>query len=332
MPPVDTVRMGPSGLPSEEFWNAEAREVGASVLVSRRLDRRRTALSLDAPARVDLTVRDTLPVIGAWCCTFAEEETLRLHDSLVVTAVRIETHECVAASAFYRKPMGEPAVPSTEAPPIGFTAESYGFDARAQLPAMSWEPGTWVITTLLHTHASNRVHVQLELGDVDARFDHAPRAVSPAPREDRRFPRYEADANFSPALPSGAGIAMQAQRVVLAAPDAWCLLHGSFRLPVLPRDHVTDTTRRENGVVGITLVAVGDGLSEPWVYELGAAVYQALEGTEAEPIPGWFSVDLFALPGFPREPQTLHLWAFAGEVIAGPVTVALVSEAMLAPL
>lgn len=331
MPPVDTVRMGPSGLPSDEFWSPQARELGANVLVARRLERRRTALTLDAPSRVDLTLRDTLPVIGAWCCTFAEEETLRLHDALAVVAVRLETNECAAGSAFYRKPSDQPQVPSTEPPPQGYTAEPFGLDARARLPGLAWEPGTWVLTAILHTHAAKPVHVQLDLGDVDARFEHAPRRVFPAVDPGRRFPRYEADANFSPPVPTQPGIAMQAQRVVLAAPDAWCLLHGSFLLPVLPRDHVHDDQRRERGVVGVTLVAVGDLLSEPWVCELGAAVYAALEGTEAEPTPGWFSVDLFSLPGFPREPQTLHLWAFSGEAMAGPVTVALVSEAMLAP-
>jgi len=193
---------------------------------------------------------------------------------------------------------------------------------------LDWQPSTYVITVLLRDQASNRVRVDLgqQAGayhdEEVERFlaeQHA-KAAAPvvSPKPGKPVPSYAA-IEGSPAIPDQVGVVMAGDRVVVQAAGARAILRGAFRLPVRASELATDGS----AVVGITLVVNASDQPQSGVLRLDAPA-TVTDGVGT----GYFAIDLIA-EGLAAEPQTYFVFAFSGELMAGPTPVALVAESRL---
>ncbi len=338
------MKTGVMGLTAEEFWSDpdHTRDDAAA----RASEGEWRGYAIDAPPVVDLGVRDTLPVVGVRCLSAVESAAHDFQNNGVVVAVRLESNEVFAGRAFewkFAQPLRTPRRP----PPVTVTiTDTFSFEVRARLPALPWVPGTVRLYLLVLDRMADPVDVRLTVPSGPDLYA-PPMRQGPLPlRTDKGLPGYERT-DASPAVPVAPGISMVGDRVVLLGESAWCVVQGSFRLPVtagdVPAWRVDDdeaTVRRASvdrpqapvaALVPVTFVLTGAALTEPWTF---TAVLPSRDAPLAvgDTVTGWFALDLFDLPGFPRAGGTYHLWAFSGPVVAGPETIALVPEDRLAPV
>jgi hypothetical protein len=332
---------GLMGLSADEFWSDLERSRDEAAAHAAEGTWR--GYAIDAPAVVDVSVRDSLPVVGVRCLSAVDSARHDFQSNGVVVAVRVESNEVFVARAFewkYRPPTRTPKRP----PPLTvIITDTFELDLRARLPAMPWATGTLHVHLLVLDAAAEHVDVAL-VGP------HAPPAAlarrAPRPSHDDDRASYTRTAQ-TPAVPVAPGISMVTERVVLLEDGARCTLTGSFRLPVCAPDVVSwsandeETTRRQAvlspsmrevdaAYVPMTLVITGAGLTEPWRFDAVLPTRDA-PFADGDLVAGCFSLDLLALDGAPRAPGTYHLWAFSGPVAAGPETFALVAAERLAP-
>ncbi len=335
---------GVMGLSADEFWSDPDRTRDDAA--ARASEGSWRGYAIDAPPVVDVIARGTLPVVGVRCITAVDSARHDFQSNGVVVAVRVESNEVFVGRAFewkYAAPSRTPRRP----PPLTVTiTDTFSLDLRERLPAMPWTPGTLHIHLLVLDASAERVDVVLTGTPSSAPPALDARRAPVPPAGALRLPLYERS-EMSPAVPVAPGISMVADRVVLLGDNAWCVLTGSFRLPVTAADvpswNVVDdeeTARRASidkpasdavgAYVPVTLVLTGGDLTEPWTFR---AVLPSRDVPLAvgDTVTGFFAIDLLALEGFPRVAGTYHLWAFSGPVAAGPETLALVSEERLAP-
>jgi hypothetical protein len=343
---------GPLKLQDDEFWNDISQaESEALSLVSRRF----LGLVIDAPERVSINQRDTAPVVGCFVRTLRDDRVINQHAQMLVAAVDLETNSFSIGLALDTGKIPAPSTaPPTGDPGEGSTANLFETDLRRVL-AIPWQPGRYRVATLLREYLSNPVTVtigrsSLEYQDPEVeRFleEERRRAIPPPPEKIFPLPGRTSAESFaiyrrqpsSPPIPDQPGIVFNMDRVVAAKPEATCMIHGSFRLPVLRRERVI--SRRDTGrppdvgdpdataVVPVTLVATGSDRVGPWVIRLCVPSYDRIADEDLAEASGYFSIDLYSLPGFPHQAMTYFFSAFSGETIAGPKPVGLVSENML---
>ncbi len=265
---------------------------------------------------------------------------------MLVAAVDLETNALTIGLALDtgKMPAPRPQRPSGD-PGEGVTLNLFKVDLRQALN-LPWQPRRYNVAVLLREFLSNPVTVELA-------YDGAPRAgvgsvkssqkqeasavhndahriyplVNPAggnaPQPD--YHRQE----LSPPIPSKPGIDFRIDRTVRLGQGAPCLLHGSFRLPVLSRELMEPsggTSSQVTAILPITLVVTGSDVTGPWVIRLQVPSYDAavVRGAPATAT-GYFAFDLLQLREFPRGATTYFLSAFNGEFVAGPKPVTLVS-------
>lgn len=291
---------GPLGLKDAEFWDDPRRtedEVHERLLAQEFL-----GVVIDAPARVPLGARDTLPVCGVRATTFAENLTLSIPAAAVATASCLETHEVRAGMAFVRKTpasIGAP-LPVPDDPGEGVTIGNFETDLRARL-GIPWRPATWIVTFLVRERVTNRVTVKLAAGKGGGFADPAvaallaakrrpryPQPIWPLPVPGKALPSYRLRPD-SPAVPEAPGIALAVERLVREAADAQVVLRGSFRLPLLEREVVkpadpADAAALEGLDDDARDEALKDGLAwqEPGDAEATAVVPITIVATGAE--------------------------------------------------
>ncbi len=316
------------------------------------LEKCQESLVLACPSSVNIKERDAAPALAYYAASLKDMLGFDFQEALQVTAVHLESGRVTVRRAITKKDR-PPLPPSTddEDPGDAYTCETEGFDMRPPLQ-LDWNKGgSYLVTLLLRDKTSQRVTVRLDKGpgafkdpEVAAFLESLqppPAPVFPAlPEEDdpEALPRYQAG-ELSPELPSEAGIALTAQRVAVARAGQRLPVHGSWRLPITAKNRVpapdteppkdaTWTELPEYGeprpaaIVPISLVIIGTELAGPFKLDLRVPSYDAL-GPEATEASGSFTVDL--LPNLPV-PQTYFLYAFSGEQMAGPVTLATVAE------
>ena len=324
---------GPLGLRDEQFWSAPFAtrdEVEGPLLAAGE-----EALIVDAPGRVVLEERQTLPLVVLRVAPLPRFAELDFRRHALVVAVELERNRVRVAPAL--EPIENLALPEQETVDPSSTAraaEAYLVDVRQRL-ALPWRPATHLLAVLLRDQVSERRRVRVEHSpgvyvDPEAeryRRQELERAGPPAPwpPPDDPLPHYLRGAG-SPPLPDGPGIALDLPRLRVLGRDRRCVLHGSFRLPVLAHHRLPAERRREGGargVVPVTLVATGSRHAGPWVVDLVVPVSDAA-ADGGEPAAGYFHLDLLdhLEPG-PAE-QTLFVYAVSAEVLAGPWPVAFV--------
>lgn len=340
---------GPLQLSDDEFWSAPER-TRSQVAAPFERDRR-NALLYDAPTRVQIESRSSLPTQ-----VVQVSDARQLHDKpyerfAVVVVTDLDNNLTLAARAV--PPLDE----ETEAPePIDRTApvqesignDAYTIDLRERLD-LPWEPGRFLARLILLDEITpprpiELVSVRPPDPEVQRYLDEA-RARTRVPvlvPPPGVVPGEGADL---PVMPDGIGMNLDAPRVCVPEAGIGCMLRGAFRLPVLRRhlippgervpgteeiraqfdaDPATRGAALPTAVVPITLVAVGDVSGGPSIWRLVLPVASLAEAADGRPIgTGSFALDLRELRGFVGTAQTWHLYAFSDESGMGPLTVGL---------
>ncbi len=326
---------GPLGLGDADHWDAPRRTEDA--VQSRLLKERFRGVVIDAPPRVPLARRESLPVCGVEVTS--SEEELSIPAATIATAVCLETHEVRAGRAFLQKTLFDvPAAPDKK---LARTAQALNFetDLRKRL-GLPWRAGTWVVTFLVRERASNRATIKLEAAGSGGFKDPAaaallatqrrpryPQPISPSLPKKGELPSYRARED-SPPIPDAPGIALLVERLVTYDDDSQVILRGSFRLPALEREVVkpadpadaaaleklapaarADALREglawqdpgdaeATAVVPITIVATGVERPGPIVVHLQVPSYDPVDPTaDVAVVTGHFAVDLLSVRG-----------------------------------
>lgn len=291
---------GPLGLAEADLWgDPRARE---DVIIDRLIDEGFLGVVVEAPARVALGARATLPLVGVEAAPLSGAggwAPVRL--AAVACASALETREVRAALAFAPADAGPPSFPPEADPPalVGAQYEMFEVDLRARL-RLPWRPGTWVVGLLVREQATNRVAVRLEAGApgfVDPavaallgakRRPRYPQPVWPRPAPGTPLPSYRPRPD-SPPLPEGRSIALAVERLVRDVDDAQVVVRGSFRLPVLEREVVKPADPADAALVEAMderaraeLLADGAAWQDPGDPEATAVLPITLVATGAE--------------------------------------------------
>lgn len=354
--------MGPLGMKDEAFWEDPHGEDEA--VQTRLIDDGFQGLLVDAPARLPIARRQTLPLVGVHAVSLRETHTLDLRRAAIAVAVKLETNEVWADLAFEprdRPPEGAGLIapdPPLEDVPEGCTLVSFDADLRARL-RLPWEPGTLLVGLIVRERTSNRVTTKLEsappafrdpaVAAFKATHERAlyPQPIWPQAVPGRPLPSYRARKD-SPPVPEAVGIALAVERLIPERPGADVLLRGSFRLPVLERERVKpregapvsdDPRARRAGevwqdpgdpdataVIPITIVATGARRPAPLVLRLQVPSHDPIDPAAKAPVvTGHFAVELRGQGGGDElAAQTSFIYALSGQVLAGPAVVALV--------
>jgi hypothetical protein len=142
----------------------------------------------------------------------------------------------------------------------------------------------------------------------------------------------------SPEIPKEPGVALAVERVSVLTASPRCLVFGSYRLPMCSQDRVQmlsvpEQPKSPNGaavvesggaLVRISLLLTGSVDSAPQI--LSMKVPSRIITSGENPLAcGHFALDLCKLLKFSGRPQTYFVYAFSGEVMAGPCLAAFVN-------
>lgn len=336
-------------LSDAEYWTNPRKD--QEKLAFELLRKAPVGFTLGAPGEVELDQRQTLPVVGYYKGSIADDRALRLERTTVLVAVRLESNEVYVDRAFDLR--DRPPVEHKGPPPKGNKTAFFSLDAR-RLRGLPWRDGTLRLALLSYDQLSEVREVRLvsEVGRDPAvrawaesqRGPTYPAPVQP-PLGRSVLPSYVKDPQ-SPAPPEAPGIALVHERVGVLASDKLYVVRGSFALPVTERDlvkprpqvtpapgqtedeAVAATGWREVGVktaaavVPLTLVVAASNHAEAWVVSLRVPVRGSL--TAGATATGNFAIDLRALChnlGVGR----YCLYAFSDRAVAGPSPFALVT-------
>lgn len=276
----------------------------------------------------------------------------------VVSLVHVDRNEVHAARAIKRNEQAS----DDPGEPTDYEASSvnqFSLDLRERFPELEWPAGRYLATVHILDQSTNRAAFNVSLGpeyDRDPavaeflarqRTQRLPRAIAPsavAPEGARPAAAYR-PAERTPQPPAAPGVVLAVdERVVVDPAPAW-VLRGAFRAvpaacEVVPTGPALAAAQAEGwpgvgdpaavAVLGVTLVLVGNVEVGPYVVRLDVPSHDAAGLASPErAVTGQFAVDLRAVPGMPRRPQTYTIRAFCGEAMSAPVDVGVVTEAML---
>jgi hypothetical protein len=344
-------------LEEDQFW--EDPGGNESAVIGRLADEAFLGLVIDAPRRVPLNLRDRAPVVGYFARSLRDDRAINLEAELIGVAVDPGTNAVRTGIVLHTDRRSPPPAAATddEPPRAGVMISRFGFDAR-HLLNLPWKPGCHKLQVLLRDQLSEPVQVEFAAGpskyedpevrkfieELKLRNLPPPHVVAPplplasVDAEKRAtWPNYDRLPE-SPPEPEEVGIALSAPRVTLLDEVSSCVVHGTFRLPVLPRERVLrrDTSHDvlaagATAVVPITLVLTGVGHVGPKVARLHVPSMEYIAADADNPtVTGHFHVELLTLPGIcPLKGTTYFLYAFHGAATAGPVPVAFVTPEML---
>jgi hypothetical protein len=338
-------------LRDDEYWSDPWRT--RKTIQRPMMQKNQEGLVLGAPAIVPLNQRQNFPVALLRVGKLTTLGKIPSRPNVIITAMDLSTGELRARLAL--PDVGRPSNgTASQKPPAG--RDSFSADAtamvgeghtidlasRLQLPAAR---GEHLVTAILLDQVSNRCRMKLvESGGFEdpavddfLREYRASRLPPPAifPEPALPLPSYRKQEN-SPASPVDPGLALSVTRVSVLAPNARCVLAGSYRLPIQPQHvvKVVKFTRDANGqtiphpetaIVPITLLLTGSVEPEPKILRLAAPSYAPLESATGGTVAtGYFSLDLCRLTNLLATPQTYFIYAFSGEAMTAAVPTAFV--------
>jgi hypothetical protein len=320
---------GPFALSDDEFWGEPLNHLDKASAPYDMKPKR--ALLVDGPKEVDLQARESLPVPVYYLHSAADAFSFAFQNVAIVVAARAEDRAvfCNMAAPRITVPM-EP--PEGKPSPTTFFGDSKVLNLKER--GLPWKPGTWFVNVIVRDLVSNRV--QIHLGEPASKYKDPevekflksqkyppPAPVSPEPG--KPLPHYQLYGR-SPAVPDSQGIALSVDRVIVTRRGNRGELSASFRLAPLPGELVPGASGDgPKAVIPITLIVTGTENSFPLPFTVRAPAYGNAGDTE---LTGHFALDLFDVPQFDARAQTYFVYAFAGEVMAGPAAMALVSEEM----
>jgi hypothetical protein len=294
-------------------------------------------LLIDAPRRVQPERHTSIPVPLFYAAEQREAFKIDIVSQAKVVAVRLEDRRVYVANALEQpdNTAPRPRIGKDSSDP---TSERQLIDLQAQLRLLD-RPGTYRVVVLLTQQASNVVEVVVEgrsFAHEDpevAKFLESKRTPpQPAP-PDRPTPGLLPAVDRAPPVPDAPGLNLAIERVVLLERGATAILRGSYALEVRPRDDLVPAsgdygTPRPSAILPIELVVVAERSTAHTVIPLRIPIDEAL-GQQAKLVTGSFAIDLLRHPDLQIDARTYSIYAFCGEVMAGPVTLATVTEQML---
>lgn len=354
---------GALGLSPDAFWGTIAAKSAAKpAVMDRVLDHGWRGLIADAPTSVALASRKTVPIIGYFVRDIRDDVHIDLHRQLLIVGSDHVTHQVRVGPALWsEKPLARKGPPPAGDPGPGATISMLDIDAAARL-SLEGYPGRWTFTLLIREWRSELLEVEFGPApgsfhdDAVARLIEERRRANPPPppaiwppHPQRHislsatygglYPRY-GDKAQALEVPAEPGIRVEVDRAVVSTER--CILRGSFRVPVLPREQVSprpyDTGRgvsermpdvgdeRAKAVVPVSLVLTATHDPGPFVITLQVPAYELDPNGLAL---GRFELDLFELSAMPRAATTYFLHAFHGPHAVGPLPIGVVSPEMI---
>jgi hypothetical protein len=306
-----------------------------------QLDQAAEQVVFDAPAEVRLDERRaTLPIPVLRGAPNAPQFHVDFFHTAVLVATSRRTRRSFAATLQpvlteeFRRVSG--AAPRE---PEGWYTEALVVDARERLDLPWGEPDTLWLTLLLRDRVLGRTTVRLtervDYLDPEAeRFLEAERQRSRPlpiwPRSGPVLPSWDRQER-SPVVPPQPGLAITVERVVPSREPEQCVLWGSYRIPIEPRDRVVGPgfetlSRQATAIVPIALLVIGSKRAVPTLWHLAVPCLNPLAEHEGDLMAhGHFTLDLQQLANFCLVPQTYFFYAFAGELSTEAAPLAIVT-------
>jgi hypothetical protein len=338
--------MGVFEIEGSDYWDNPMKHV--LRVLGNFAPQRRFGLFLDAPSAVDLSRVDRIPLL----CLYAAPA----RESAVYDAVKMGHLVCVRLEDRTLEVRNLLDLPEAEGV---FDDESPAEDEPSGTVAMTDQTnvlrvplmqrrGTCLLTGILLDRVSNRVAVKLSepyrgfVDDAVPAFLEKLRRPAPAP-ERVRYLTGQSPENFqanlyTPALPNGPGIVIDCERVVLYEKGARAWLRGAVRIPVLAREIVPPPVEigpdpygdpRPVAILGVSLVITGSRDGDAQTVLLRVPVFGPNPVSAGEIVTGYFEFDLFGHSAIAGIAQTNFIYAFAGDMMAGPARCAVVTEEMV---
>lgn len=340
----------PFELTGDEYWSNPWKNL--SKLARTAVLETRPMLVADTPESFVPGSKDELPLLVMYADDRQEMAKTPFKQSGVIVAMRLDANRLKARKAFTQD---EPVKPEGDVSP-GFAAREYKIGLLGTGVLDTDSPGNYLITVLVRDRVSNRLPLRIGApaqtfkDDEVAKFLAAQRAKLPAtnvhPEEGGDAVVY-GDGAGCPPIPAKEGIALSCERVVVLTKDehgaltARGMVAGSFRLPLMPNDVVTNPDKAPvgvkkkvgracTGVVGISLLALGADDNAPRITRLDVPVFSKIEGDPGRPVAtGHFQFDLFTDERVTGRAQTYFIYAFSSEHMSTPTAMGLVTEDQL---
>jgi hypothetical protein len=322
------------GLTDADYWDNPFKT--RVQLETQWLAADQSVLAIGAPSKVAYQTRETLPLLVLRAGQQDAIARLPFKATALVVAQELYSNKTYVNMAV-TDARGIPPKPYDGPPLAGKTGEGYVVDVRKQL-RMPWQRSELLVSLIIRDTMTHRVRIQIGKGGyedpaveqylVEQDQKPQPAEVYPLPRTEeddgKTLPSYRKQSDSQP-VPDKLGITLAVPRVVPRNQHMRAIVHGSFRLRLLPRERAPG--RVYSAVVPITLLATGSDLPAPYQFDLQVPVYDPVQtvdgGTE---VTGYFSIDLQSLANLNVVDQTLFLYAFSGEQVLGPVPMALVTR------
>lgn len=325
--------LGESGLTREDFWRDPYRMRDA--IEDDLLTRQEAKTIVDLPAIVPLEVHDTTPLVVMRVASNEALSRIPFRSHAIVTAVDLTRNRAYANLAI--DPRLRMQQQPSDATPAGWGGEAFVVDLRERLN-LPWQPGQYLVTLLLQNEASPRLRTVFVSSSGAEAIDVQSQLPLLKPPPGPRFPADQRD-DQTPPIPTDVGIELVLPRTKQIDDRAPTLLRGSFRVPLRPHHRVVpgpDADRlfqqlgedapRPTAVVPMMVVATGSASPTPFVWQLVLPVFEEVEA-KSPIVGGTFVVNLDELANVRGVEQTLFVYAFSADAMAGPVPVAFTRSA-----
>jgi hypothetical protein len=340
------------GLEDKDYWSDPWRT--RRSVQRQMMESGADAFVIGAPRLVALSEHSTLPLAILRVCNPKVATSIPTKGIAIVTAVDLNTRELRARLAFDPEPesaapylgdgSGKPDTFANDPTAMRSDALTVDLAQRLHIPMLH---GEHLLSVIMRERVSNRCRMKLvestsyEDPEVDkfvsefqSRQD-GPLGITPQPRP--AIASYEAHPR-SPEIPKEPGVTLAVERVSVLTAAPRCLVFGSYRLPVRSRDRVQMLSVPEQAItpngaaivesggalVRISLLLTGSVDTAPQILSMKVPSRMVTPG-ENPLADGHFALDLCKLLKFSGRPQTYFVYAFSGEVMAGPCLAAFVN-------
>lgn len=324
-------------IPEADFWSEQPlknRDAIEDPLMAQQKD----ALFVDAPLKVPIDVRKTVPVIALRIAHTQAVMGAPSPKFLLAVARELGSGRVRVGIAIPPSEKMEPDdEPPREADPKSMTSEMLRLDLRERLD-LPWRPARFRAALILREEISDDLDIELDQSPGSFRDDAVekhrreealkapPPELHPAPQPGKPFPAY---GKVEGAPDAGNGLALAGPRVVKFDSKGTLIVKGSFKVEV--PEHLLATTERPlklvdgkapGALVPITLVVTGSVRPAPVVYNMIVPSFDVEKGVAS----GSFAIDLDAAGPVRQVERTIFVYAFSGAARFGPLPIALVEE------
>jgi hypothetical protein len=321
----------------QAFWGKplEERAQIESDLAAEEKD----ALVLDAPRKVAIDVRNSLPLVLVRVAHFALAAGVPIQKFGILVAADAEGGVVRAGRAI------EPPDRRTREPEpgegSGMAAEALLIDVRERLD-LPWRRSQLAISLILREQISDEMRVALDLTPGAYRDEAVEKkrqkdlldaplpAISPAPSPTAPVPAYR-KVEGAPEIPDKPGLALASERVVKLHSAGPLVVKGAYRVKVPPhlfvsgdRAEAVKLDPKPAALVPITLVITATVAPAPYTLNLVVPSWDADPKTGIAA--GTFAIDLDKVGPLRRQEKTLFVYGFAFDQRFGPLPIGLAEE------